>query len=73
MNRDKCKFLQPELSFFGVIFSEDVGKPDPKKIEDLVNAPIPNNASEVRSFLGMANFSAKFIPNFADITEFLRQ
>ncbi|XP_065060965.1 uncharacterized protein K02A2.6-like [Rhopilema esculentum] len=73
VNREKCKFLQPELSFFGMVFSEDGVKPDQKKIADLVDAPIPNNASEVRSLLGMANFSAKFIPNFADITEPLRR
>ena len=73
VNRQKCKFLQPELSFFGMVFSEDGVKPDPNKIADLVDASIPSNASEVRSLLGMANFSAKFIPNFADITEPLRR
>ena len=39
VNRDKCKFLQPELSFFGFIFSKDGVKPDPKKIADIINAP----------------------------------
>ena len=73
VNRDKCKFLQPELSFFGFIFSKDGVKPDPKKIADIINAPIPSNATEVRSFLGMANFCARFIPNFADMAEPLRQ
>ena len=68
VNREKCKFLQPKLSFFGIVFSEDGVKPNQKKIADLVDALIPNNASEVRSLLGMANFSAKFIPNFADIS-----
>ena len=32
----------------------------------------PTTSSEVRSLLGMANFSAQFIPNFATITEPLR-
>ena len=56
-----------------MVFSEDGVKPDQKKIADLEDAPIPNNASEVRSLLGMANLSTKFIPNFADITEPLRR
>ncbi len=56
-----------------MISSEDGVKPYQKKITDLVDAPIPNNASGVRSLLGMANVSAKFIPNFADITEPLRR
>ena len=73
VNRDKCKFLQPELSVFGMIFSKDGVKPDPRKIADIRNAPVPSNATEVRSFLGMANFCARFIPNFADIAEPLRR
>ena len=73
LNRDKCKFLQPELSFFGIIFSKDGVKPDPRKITDIINAPVPSNATEVRRFLGMANLCARFIPNFADIAEPLRR
>ena len=34
----------------------------------IVNAPPPKDRSEVRSFLGLAQFCAKFIPNFAAIT-----
>ena len=41
-------------------------------MQDLRDAPIPTNASEVRSFLGMASYSSKFIPKFADITALLR-
>ena len=48
-------------------------KPDPRKIADIINAPVPSNATEVRSFLGMANFCARYIPNFADIAEPLRR
>ncbi len=44
-----------------------------KQVALKVNALIPNNASEVRSLLGMANFCAKCIPNCADITEPLRK
>ena len=72
INRDKCKFLQDKIAFFGLIFSKAGIQPDPKKVQDLRDSPIPTNASEVRSFLGMASYSSKFIPNFADITTPLR-
>ena len=36
------------------------------------NAPKPTNVSEVRSLLGMATYSSKYIPNFATITAPLR-
>ena len=42
-------------------------------MEDLSNAAVPTNIQEVRSLLGMANYSAKYIPNFATITSPLRE
>ena len=40
---------------------------------DLLNAPRPQNVHEVRSLLGMANYSSKYIANFATITTPLRE
>ncbi len=57
-NRDKCVFLSNTLEFFGQIFSKDGIRPDPKRVTDLLNAPRPGNVSEVRSLLGMANYSS---------------
>ena len=37
-----------------------------------LEARVPTTASEVRSFLGLVNFSARFIPNLASIAEPLR-
>ena len=33
---------------------------------------LPRNVSEVRSLLGMAQYSARFIPNFVEMTTLLR-
>ena len=68
LNPKKCKFLQPSINFFGQIFSQEGTRPDPKRVEDLENASVSVNAREVRSLLGMANYSAKYIPNYATIT-----
>jgi len=73
LNSSKCSFLKTELSFFGQIFSQNGTRPDPKRVEDLNNATVPTNIQEVRSLLGMANYSAKYIPNFATITSPLRE
>ena len=72
LNQSKCKFLNETLEFFGQIFSKDGCKPDPKRYTALKNAPKPTNVSEVRSLLGMATYSSKYIPNFATITAPLR-
>ena len=39
------------------------------KIKAMTAAPKPKNTAEVRSFLGSAMFSSKFIPDFAMITQ----
>lgn len=43
------------------------------KVEAVVHAPAPTNTTELRSFLGLVSYYAKFIPHFADIVEPLRQ
>ena len=46
-------------------------KPSPSKVGALKQMDMLKNASEVRSLLGMAQYSARFIPNFAEITTLL--
>ena len=73
LNFEKCSFLQPRLDFFGLTFSKEGVRPDPKKVAALANIATSKTTSEVRSLLGIANYSAQFIPDFATITEPLRQ
>ena len=42
------------------------------KVNDILNAREPSNASEVRSFLGLVQYSARFIPDLATISALLR-
>ncbi len=73
LNQSKCDFLSSTLSFFGQVFSEDGTRPDPQTVVDLLNAPQPSNAHDVRSLLGMANYSSKYIRDFATLTAPLRE
>ena len=73
MNREKCVFSVPELVFFGFKISTNGIAPDDKKIDAVRNARPPQNAAEVRSFLGLVNYCARFIPNFATLAEPLRK
>ena len=47
--------------------------PDPSNGEAIHNAAAPKSASEVRSLLCLANFSPRFITEFATITQPLRE
>ena len=73
LNEKKCEFNQPKLEFYGHIFSKEGMSVDPKKVEALTHIKTPENPTELRSLLGMANYRAKFIPNYATLTDPLRQ
>ena len=73
VNKSKCEFHKSEIEFYGFVFSADGMKPAPAKVNDLKNADEPKNSAELRSFLGMAQYSSRFIPNFATLTAPLRR
>ena len=69
---EKCELNKNSLTFFGFVFSSKGISPDPEKVKAIHDASMPTTVKEVRSFLGMANYCAKFIPNFSSITKPLR-
>ncbi|UYV64864.1 hypothetical protein LAZ67_3002201, partial [Cordylochernes scorpioides] len=69
LNRNKCKFAMEELYILGHIVSSEGIKPDNRKIEAVLNFPIPKNIEMLRSFLGTCGFLRKFIPNFSKLAE----
>ena len=72
LNKDKCSFSKTEVMFYGHVFSAEGIKPDPKKVEAIKSASPPQNASEVKSLLGMAQYVSRYIPEYATITAPLR-
>jgi len=73
VNPKKCKFLQPTIEFYGQIFSAQGTCPDPKRIDAIQKISAPSNAKEVRSFLGMVNYSSKYIQDYATLTAPIRE
>ena len=65
-NSDKCTIRQPEISFFGNIYSKDCIRPDPAKVHDIQNMPVPEDKEDLQRFLGMMTYLATFIPNFSE-------
>ena len=73
LNKDKCQFRMTQLVFMGHVLSALGVSIEEAKVQAVKNARKPENAAEVRSFLGLVNVSAKFIPNLATISEPLRR
>ena len=72
LNPEKCIFDVCEVSFMGLVFSEEGIRPDPKHIKNLKEAKAPRSQAELRSFLGMAGYSMRFIKDFANIVHPMR-
>ncbi|XP_031349119.1 uncharacterized protein K02A2.6-like isoform X1 [Photinus pyralis] len=63
LNRVKCNFLQDRIEYLGHIISKEGLQKNPSKIKAIVNCPRPENVSQVKAFIGMINYYAKFISN----------
>ena len=69
----KCKFMQPTVEYLGYRIDAQGLHAIEKKVEAIRNAPAPENQHQLRSFLGMINYYAKFISNYSIITHPLNE
>ena len=68
LNYDKCEIGVPSMTYGGDVLSGEGLKVSDEQVKAIIEAPAPQNQSEVRRFLGSVQFCAKFIPNFATIS-----
>ena len=73
LNKKKCVFRMNEIEFMGhLLLAKGIG-PTESRVKALQEAREPTDSSEVRSFLGLVNFSAQFISSLATKAEPLRR
>ena len=64
----KCEFMRREAEFLGFMVSGEGVRPLPSKIEAVLQIPVPETISHLRSFLGMYNFFRVHLPAFAEMS-----
>ena len=64
---EKCMFMQDRVEYMGRRISAQGIQPTDEKVKAIKDAPQPQNITELRSFLGMVNFQALFVPHLSTI------
>ena len=67
INRDKCVFGQPTVTFLGHTVSSAGIKPLASKVAAIVAIPRPATKVDLQRFLGSINFFHRFIPRLAAV------
>ena len=73
LRKEKCKFKSTQLKYIGHTLTANGLKPDAEKVAAVQQMPEPQSKEDLRRFLGMINYLAKFIPGLADRSRILRE
>ena len=66
-NKDKCLLRQSKFVFMGNLISKDGLEPDPEKVDAICKMSAPENVTELRRLLGMANYLCRFLPDLSTV------
>jgi hypothetical protein len=62
VNAGKCKWFNHKVTYLGFIITRDGIKPQPEKIQGILNMRRPTTQRQVRRFVGMVNFYRDLYP-----------
>ncbi|KAG1956974.1 gag-pol fusion protein [Pimephales promelas] len=65
INSSKFALAKKETEYLGYVVGKGVIKPQLQKIEAIQNCSLPETKTQIRSFLGMAGWYRRFVPNFS--------
>ena len=65
LKKEKCRFFSKSVEYLGHVINAEGVHTSPTKVKAIIEAPPPRNLQELRSFLGLINYYAKFISNLS--------
>ena len=69
---EKTQLIKHEIQFLGFVISEQGIRPNREKIEAIMDIPPPKNLRQLRRFLGICQYQARFLINYAKEVQPLR-
>jgi hypothetical protein len=66
---DKCSFLAKETEYLGHILTPEGVKPNPNKIQNIINLKLPTTQKQIKSFLGITGYYRKFVKDYAKVAQ----
>ena len=65
LNSGKSCYFTSSVEYLGHVLSNEGARPNPLKVQAILEAPCPSNVKEVQSFVGLCTYYSRFIPNFS--------
>ena len=69
LKQKKYEFMSDEVSYLDFIINKDGISSNADKIRDLLKAIIPENVTQLKSFLGLLNYYHRHLSNLANTLE----
>ena len=69
LQTNQVSFGSWKILYLGHVLTGHSTSPDPKKLQSVEEWPIPESVTQVRIFLGFANYFRRFIKHYADIAK----
>ncbi len=65
LRKSKCRFMLPSVTYLGYQIDAQGLHPVAEKVEAIREAPVPQNVSELKSYLGLLSYYSRFLPNMS--------
>jgi predicted aspartyl protease len=66
INMEKSSFRNKSIKLLGYSIENHTLRPDPDRLEPLMNLPVPEDIKSLKRVLGMFSYYSKWVPKFSD-------